>query len=85
MADIVKNSGYSSKDFFIFTASGTADFAYSGFKQGVMAMGEDPSGVFIFADNEGDGNLSFREREGYTHDGTAANEYAYNALRFFWN
>ena len=57
--------------------------AYSGFKSGVMAMGE--TDVFTFADNERDGNLSFREREGYTHDGNAANESMYNALRFFWN
>ena len=49
----------------------------------MMAMRE--TDVFTFADNEQDGNLSFREREGYAHDGRAANEYAYNALRFFWN
>lgn len=23
--------------------------------------------------------------QAFAHDGTAANEYAYNALRFFWN
>lgn len=63
MADIVRNSGHTPDDFFIFTASGTDDFAYSGFKNGVMAMGE--TDVFTFADNEQDGNLSFREREGY--------------------
>ena len=85
MADIVRNSGWSSNDFFIFTASGTADFAYSGFKSGVLAMAAVPDGTFVLADNERDGNLSFREREGYSHDGRAANEYMYNALRFFWN
>ena len=83
MADIVEKSNHKPDDFFIFAASGTDDFAYSGFKRGVMAMGE--TDVFTFADNERDGNLAFREREGYSHDGTAANEYAYNALRFFWN
>lgn len=83
MADIVRNSEYGPDDFFIFAASGTEDFAYSGFKSGVLTMGE--TDVFTFADNERDGNLSSREREGYAHDGTAANEYMYNALRFFWN
>ena len=83
MADIVRDSGHSPGDFFLFTASGTEDFAYSGFKSGVMAMAE--TDVFTLADSEAEGNLSFREREGYTHDGTAANEYTYNALRFFWN
>lgn len=74
MADIARNSGRAPEDFFIFTASGTDDFAYSGFKSGVMAMAE--TDVFTFADSE---------REGYAHDGRAANEYMYNALRFFWN
>lgn len=83
MANIVRSSGHSAEDFSIFTASGTDDFVYSGFKSGVMAMGE--TDVFTFADNEREGNLSFQEREGYAHDGNAANEYMYNALRFFWN
>lgn len=83
MADIVRNSGHSAGDFFIFTASGTEDFACSGFKSGVMDMTE--TEMFTLADKEADGNLSFREREGYAHDGNAANEYMYKALRFFWN
>ena len=83
MANIVRSSGHSANDFFIFTASGTDDFAYSGFKNGVMAMGK--TEIFTLADSEQEGNLSFREREGYSHNGTAANEYMYNALRFFWN
>ena len=83
MANIVSGSGFSPDDFFIFTASGTEDFAYSGFKGGVMVMaGTD---VSTLADTEEGGSLSFREREGYAHDGNAANEYIYNALRFFWN
>lgn len=85
MADIVRCSGHSPGDFFIFAASGTEDFAYSGFKRGVLEMGGVSDGTFVFADSEGSGNLAFREREGYAHDGRAANEYAYNALRFFWN
>ena len=83
MANIVRGSGHSADDFFIFTASGTDDFAYSGFKSGVMAMSE--TDAFTLANNETEGNLSFLEREGYSHDGRAANEYMYNALRFFWN
>lgn len=74
MADVVRTSEYEPEDFFIFAASGTDDFACSGFKSGVLAMGE--TDVFTFAESE---------REGCAHDGTAANEYAYNALRFFWN
>lgn len=85
MADIVRNSGHSGNDFFIFSASGTADFAYGVFKQQILNMGNVSDGTFVFADNEQDGNLAFREREGYVHDGRASNEYTYNGLRFFWN
>lgn len=85
MAELVRQSGYEWNDFFIFSASGTNDFAYSAFKAQIMAMGNVSDGTFRFADNESDGNLSFLEREGYVHDGTAMEEYTYNGLRFFWN
>lgn len=85
MADLVRQQGHDADDFFIFSASGTNDFAYSAFKAQIMAMGNDSDGMFTFANNESDGNLSFREREGYSHDGKACDEYTYNGLRFFWN
>lgn len=84
LAEVVRDSEYGPDDFFIFTASGTADFAYAAFKQQVMTMGNVDGGIFQFADNERDGNLSFREKEGYAHTYQAANEYTYNGLRFFW-
>lgn len=85
MADIVRQSGHDWDDFFIFSASGTRDFAYSAFKAQIQAMGSVKDKTFRFADNEKDGNLLFLEREGYSHDMTASNEYTYNGLRFFWN
>lgn len=85
MAQFVKESGHTWNDFFIFSASGTNDFAYSAFKSQIMSMGNETDGVFRFANNEADGNLSFLEREGYSHDGMASDEYTYNGLRFFWN
>lgn len=85
MADLVRQQGHDADDFFIFAASGTNDFAYSAFKAQIMAMGNDSDGMFTFANNESDGNLSFRAREGYSHDGKACDEYTYNGLRFFWN
>ena len=84
MAQMVRDQGYGSEDFFIFAASGTRDFAYSSFKAQIMSMGSVRDGTFVFADNERDGNLAFREREGYVHDYSAANEYTYNALKFIW-
>ena len=85
MADLVRQQGYGSDDFFIFSASGTNDFAYHAFKAQIMAMAQDSDGMFRFANNETDGNLSFLEREGYEHDQKACDEYTYNGLRFFWN
>ncbi len=85
MAELVKQSGHEWDDFFIFSASGTNDFAYGAFKAQIMAMGNVTDGTFRFANNEREGNLSFLEREGYSHDGVASDEYTYNGLRFFWN
>ena len=85
LAAVVRESDYAPDDFFIFTASGTADFAYAAFKQQVMTMGNVDGGIFRFADNERDGNLAFREKAGYEHTYQAANEYTYNGLRFFWS
>lgn len=85
MADLVRQQGYSSQDFFIFAASGTDDFAYSAFKAQIMAMANNSGVMFKLAKNESEGNMSFLEREGYKHDAKATDEYTYNGLRFFWN
>lgn len=85
MADLVRQQGYSSQDFFIFAASGTDDFAYSAFKAQIMAMANNSGGMFKLAKNESEGNMSFLEREGYKHDAKATDEYTYNGLRFLWN
>lgn len=85
MADLVRQQGYSSQDFFIFAASGTDDFAYSAFKAQIMAMANNSGGMFKLAKNESEGNMFLLEREGYKHDAKATDEYTYNGLRFFWN
>lgn len=85
MAELVRSSGHTAEDFFIFSASGTNDFAYSAFKSQIMSMADDSDVFFRLAKSETDGNLSFLEREGYSHDGKASEEYTYNGLRFFWN
>lgn len=83
--DAIENSNWNTDDFFIYAASGTEDFAYQSFKSQVMNMAELASGNFIMADNEQDGNISFRQKVGATHDMNAAYEYIYNGLQFFWN
>lgn len=81
--NIVKDSGHSPDDFFIFAASGTNDFAYSGFKNGIDAMRESDSGIFRLADNETEGNLYYLESDG-DHSGYYAMLYFYNGLRWIW-
>lgn len=39
---------------------------------------------FRFADTQKEGNLSYREKKGATHDYAFANEYIYNGLQFLW-
>ena len=74
---VIKDSGHEWDDFFIFAASGTNDFAYSGFKNGIDAMRESDSGLFCFADNEAEGNLYYLESDG-DHSGEYAMLYFYN-------
>ena len=64
-------------------ASGTNDFAYSGFKNGIDAMRESDSGLFCFADNEAEGNLYYLESDG-DHSGEYAMLYFYNGLCWIW-
>lgn len=80
---IVKDSGYHWNDFFIYAVSGTDDFAYSAFRNQITSMQAQDS--FRYADNEAEGNLTLRVREGYTHDALASSEYTYNGLLWFWN
>ena len=83
--DVVLASGWQPEDFFIWTATGTADFAESGFSSQINSMATRYSDVFHLANNEADGNLSFRLREGGSHDLRAHYDYTYNALCWFWN
>ena len=85
MDAIVRSYGYDWNDYFLFTASGTADFAYSAFKRQVDNMAASDSGYFRRADNEAEGSMAYRELEGATHSGAAMMVYVYNGLCWFWN
>lgn len=84
MASMVKDTGHTWEDFFIFAASGTEDFAYTSFKHQIEAMADVGDGTFRYADNEKDGNLYFLEQEGGVHNGEYAMEYFYNGLCWIW-
>jgi len=78
-------SGGISSQAFIFAATGTEDFASSRFTNQIEGMLGQESGNFREADNETEGNLAFRIKEGDFHDGRASAEYAYNGMLWFWN
>lgn len=80
----VTASGHVPEDFFIYAMTGSNDFECNHFIRQIEGMLSMPSGNFIKADNEASGNLAFRVKEGYSHDGTAAMEYTYNGLIWFW-
>ena len=84
-AQVVRNSEWTDRDFFIWTATGTADFAGSGFTAQIESMASRYSDMFHLANNEAEGNLSFRLRQGGSHDIRAHYDYTFNALCWFWN
>lgn len=84
MAQLVRDQGFGPEDLFIFAMTGTEDFAHDGFRQQIAQLASTPDGTFVLSDNLSDGNLAYREREGYRHDGMAADEYTYNGLRLFF-
>lgn len=81
----VTASGYKPEDFFLLTITGTEDFAGQGFASLVKYLLRMPSGNFVLADNETEGNVVFRLKQGYAHDEQAVREYVYNGLLWFWN
>lgn len=82
---VVRESEWTDGDFFIWTATGTEDFAASGFAGQIHSMVNEYADTFHLADNEIDGNVSYRLQEGGTHGPEASNQYTFNGLLWFWN
>lgn len=74
--------GHDPNDYFVFVMTGTNDFAYSYDKGRTDLMRA--SKYFSAVDDNGTGNFAFRVKAGYSHSGTAAMEYTYNGLVWFW-
>lgn len=70
------------KDYFVFMMTGTEDFAYSYDNSRADKMRD--SSYFTEMTDKQDGNFIYLTKEGYSHDGTAASEYTYNGLKYFW-
>ena len=85
MIDIaVQKQGYTSSDFFMMSFTGTQDFAGSGFTSLINELLEKSSCNFIAGTNEQNGNIYFRIKNGYSHDGIACMTYMYNGLLGFY-
>lgn len=80
----VKRQGYTNKDFFMMSFTGTEDFAGDGFEGLINDLLNKPSNNFIAGTNENNGNLYFRVKDGYTHDHLAFMTYMYNGIIGFW-
>ncbi len=73
---------YDQEDYFVWMITGTRDFAYSYDEIRAEVMRD--SEYFTETGALGNGNFAYTVKEDYSHDGTAAMEYTYNGLRFFW-
>lgn len=73
---------YNSSDYFVFVMTGTNDFAYSDERARNRKMQH--SRYFTDRDDNPNGNFAFRVKRGYSHDGTAADEYTYNGIKAFF-
>lgn len=82
---VVRSAEWTDEDFFIWTATGTEDFAASGFSYQINSMVNEYSDTFHLANNEIEGNVSYRLYEGGTHGPEASNQYTFNALCWFWS
>lgn len=80
----VSNSKYK-QDFFMYTITGSQDFAARSFKSLVDNLLNMSSKNFILSDNEKNGNIAFRLKNGYSHDEKAVREYVFNGLLWFFN
>lgn len=73
---------YNNNDYFVFTMTGTDDFAYSYVNQRVQKMRDSDYFTELTADTNG--NFVYRIMDGYSHNGFSANTYTYNGLCWFW-
>lgn len=80
ICQMVRAAGYGPEDFFLYMASGSGDFAYERITAQIAEMMEAPDSLFVRADAEHPGNLSFLLQEGAVHDRAAALQYTYNGL-----
>jgi predicted peptidase len=73
---------YDKAGYFVWVITGSDDFAHPYDEGRVEFLRNSPN--FTDADVDQNGNFAYRVKDGYAHDGVAANEYTYNGLRWVW-
>ncbi|WP_058305931.1 sugar-binding protein [Gracilibacillus massiliensis] len=79
LADVVRASGYTSQDYYIFSATGNKDIAYPNLKPQIDAMKE-LTDVFNYSSDSSKGNFYFIDADGGTHSWYWQNQYIYDIL-----
>lgn len=79
LADVARKSGYKPQDYYIFSATGTADIAYPNLKPQIDAMKQHKD-VFIYSSDTKKGNFYFIAADGGTHAWNWVNQYVYDIL-----
>lgn len=84
LADVARKSGYTPKDYYIFSATGNLDIAYPNLKPQVDAMRK-LDDVFIYSSDTTKGNFYFIDADGGTHAWNWQNQYIYDVLPDLFN
>lgn len=79
----VIKSGYGVNEYFIYTATGTEDFAYDALNAQVNAMHKFPD-TFVEAEELSKGNFHYLLAEGEVHEYEAVCNYLYNILPYLF-
>ena len=83
LSNAVKQSGFSTHDYFIFCATGSEDIAYPNVAPQIEAMKNYPE--FIYTSDFSKGNLYFLVSPGKTHWWGYVRHYVYQALPYFFH
>ncbi|WP_218834985.1 sugar-binding protein [Paenibacillus sp. E222] len=79
LAKAAKDAGYGSKDFYVFSATGSADTAYPNLKPQIDAM-KQLTNTFVYSSDLTKGNFYFIVADGGTHAWSWVNQYIYDIL-----
>ena len=79
LAQVAKDAGYGTKDYYLFCATGSADIAYPNMKPQIDEMMK-LKDSFIYSANMEKGNFYFLVCEGGTHAWNWVNQYIYDIL-----